>query len=99
MGGFNDWDASVLLLAKDANPMQTFRRRIEEGDAQPWRHGQPWEKGGSTNTHLQSLAAEIPGTKLYGSVMARSIYKLSLVFVVSRKREPTRDKPVASFDS
>jgi hypothetical protein len=70
MEGFNDWDASVLLLAKDANPMQTFLRRIEEGDAQPWRHGHPVEKGGSTNTRLQSLASEIPGTKLYGSVMA-----------------------------
>jgi len=69
MEGFNDWDASVLLLAKDANPMQTFLRRIEEGDPQPWRHGQPWEKGGATNTRLQGLAAELQGTKLYGSAM------------------------------
>src|ERR1043166_8139324 len=69
MEGFNDWDAWVLLLAKEANPMQTFLRRIEEGDPQPWRHGHPGEKGGATNTRLQSLAAELPGTKLYGSAM------------------------------
>src|SRR2546421_4483185 len=50
MEGFNDWDASVLLLANDTNPMQTFLRRIEEGDPQPWRHGQPWAKGCTTNT-------------------------------------------------
>jgi hypothetical protein len=79
MNGFNDWDAAVLLLAKDAGPMQTFRRLIEEGDrihceanpcTQPWRHAVPGEDGSTTNRSLRNLSGALPGTKLYGSVMA-----------------------------
>lgn len=71
MEGFNDWDATVLLLAKDAGPMQTFLRLIEQGDPQPWRHADHRDsKGTPTNERLRRLASIIPGTKLYGSVMA-----------------------------
>lgn len=79
MDGFNDWDAAVLLLAKDAGPMQTFRRLIDEGDrihcqanpcTQPWRHAVSGEKGSQTNKNFRDFAAIISGTKLYGSVLA-----------------------------
>jgi hypothetical protein len=71
MDGFNDWNAPVLLLAKDAGPMQTFLRLIEQGDRQPWRHADHRDsKGTPTNERLRGLASIIPGTKLYGSVMA-----------------------------
>lgn len=69
--GFNDWDASVLLLAKDAGPVQTFERLIKEGDPKPWRAADERDrKGRPTNTRLRNLASVLPGTKLYGSVMA-----------------------------
>lgn len=79
MEGFNDWNASVLLLAKDPGPTKVFRRLIEEADGvhcqsipctQPWRHAVPGEKGSQTNMNLRDFATIIPGAKLYGSVMA-----------------------------
>jgi len=79
MEGFNDWNASVLLLAKDAGPVQIFSRLIEESDGihcqevpctQPWRHAVPGEKGSPTNENLRNFATIVPGTKLYGSIMA-----------------------------
>lgn len=71
MEGFNDWNAPTLLLAKDAGPMQTFLRLIEEGDPQPWRHADERDiKGTPTNVRLRDFASILPGTKLYGSVMA-----------------------------
>ncbi len=71
MDGFNDWNAPTLLLAKDAGPMQTFLSLIESGDPKPWRHADSRDvKGRQTNDRLRGLASIIPGTKLYGSVMA-----------------------------
>ncbi len=71
MDGFNDWDAPTLLLAKDAGPMQTFLRLIETGDQRPWRHADERDsKGTPTNVRLRNFASILPGTKLYGSVMA-----------------------------
>jgi hypothetical protein len=73
MEGFGDWDAPALLLAKDAGPMQTFLRLIEEvGDPRPWRHAEQGRdtNGWQTNARLRQLAQALPGTKLYGSVMA-----------------------------
>lgn len=70
MAGFNDWNAPTLLLAKDAGPMQTFLKLIKAGDPQPWRHADDRDtKGTPTNERLRRLASNLPGAKLYGSVM------------------------------
>lgn len=77
MPGFGDWDASVLLLAKDGAPTQVIRSLAQrEGDG-AWRHAQRerGDPGGfKSNERLVELASVIPGTKLYGSATANMLY-------------------------
>jgi hypothetical protein len=70
---FGDWDAEVLLLAKDYAPASIIRKRIESGDSRPYRAAERAIDGGramgvSTNENLRLLVrpiADIP--MLYGS--------------------------------
>lgn len=68
---FGDWDAEVLLLAKDGAPTHVIR---EKG----WRHAQRalGDTGGwGTNEKLVRLATHLPGTKrLYGSAAANMLF-------------------------
>jgi len=73
MTGLNDWDAEVLLLAKDAGPSCVFQSLIDHQDPEPWRHADKVKgdiHGVSTNEKLRELAKLIPGTKMYGSLLA-----------------------------
>lgn len=68
---YGDWDAALLLLAKDFAPVQVVRRRISEGDSRPFRHGQSaldfQRMGVGTNEHIETLTARLQCKKLYGS--------------------------------
>ena len=74
---FGDWDASVLLLAKDAAPTQVIRKLARREGNGAWRHAQRelGDKGGvRTNETLKKLADQLPGSKLYGSATANMLY-------------------------
>lgn len=74
---FGDWDAPVLLLAKDAAPTKAIRDRAETEGNDGWRHSQRCrgDRGGcQTNERLSELATRVPGTKVYGSALANLLY-------------------------
>lgn len=67
---FGDWDAELLLLAKDFAPSSLVENRIRENDPRPFRHSStPGEPGYRTNSRLRKFAATLPQRFLYGSVM------------------------------
>lgn len=73
---FGDWDATTLLLAKDAAPTSEIRARAERDGQAAWRHSEraKGDRGGcQTNERLAELAAILPGTKLYGSAAANML--------------------------
>jgi len=74
---FGDWDASILLLAKDGAPTGVIRALRDKGESRPWRHAQRemGDRGGlRTNERISDFAAMIPGEKLYGSATANLLY-------------------------
>ena len=72
---FGDWDAPTLLLAKDAAPAHVIRTRIEQNDADPWRHGVRGRDpmGYRTNERVMEIAQLFLGSKLYGSALAHML--------------------------
>lgn len=67
---FGDWDAEVLLLAKDFGTSQLVRERMAAGDSRPYRHeDKPRHLGYLTNRNLLEFATPLGGTLLYGSAM------------------------------
>ena len=72
-----DWDAQVLLLAKDAAPTGAIVERAKAEGCAAWRHSQRCrgDRGGcQTNERLGTLAQGLPGTQLYGSALANLLY-------------------------
>ena len=72
-----DWDAEVLLLAKDAAPTEAIRKRAKVEGCGAWRHSERCrgDRGGcQTNERLGTLAQGLPGTQLYGSALANLLY-------------------------
>lgn len=71
---FGDWDAELLLLAKDFAPSTLVRRRLGEGDTRPFHHTDwirdPRAPGAATNRNLHRLAGRLDCRKLYGSALA-----------------------------
>lgn len=70
---FGDWDAPVLLLAKDAAPTHVIRRLATSEGSRAWRHAERrrGDSGGwRTNERLAHLSERVPGSKLYGSALA-----------------------------
>lgn len=80
---FGDWDAEVLLFAKDFAPRSVIEARRAGGDPRPFRHGDREQErrftppdrkvntmGCRTNEHLKNLVAVL-GTMplLYGSAL------------------------------
>src|SRR5262245_60027688 len=72
---FGDWDGLILLLAKDAAPAHVLKRRIEPGDADPWRHGVRGRDpmGYLTNERVTKIGQLLEGSKLYGSALAHML--------------------------
>lgn len=75
---YGDWNAPVLLLAKDAAHVGVFQDRINDPhDGDPWRHSQAHrgdQEGAATNETLRVLVEEhLPGPKLYGSALAHML--------------------------
>ncbi|MFN0009329.1 MAG: hypothetical protein ACKVXR_15605 [Planctomycetota bacterium] len=70
---FGDWDAEILLLAKDWGPSCILHERMESGDQRPWHHamkpdGSPARIAGK---RLQELASPLQHRGLlYGSALA-----------------------------
>lgn len=48
---YGDWDAPVLLLAKDFAPSKILHERLASGETRPYRH----EPGLRTNVRLERL--------------------------------------------
>ncbi len=74
---FNDWNARILLLAKDGCPTRVIREGRDNGESQPWRYAQQElgdEGGWRTNNRLYRFASTVPGGKLYGSAAANMLY-------------------------
>jgi hypothetical protein len=71
---YGDWDAELLLLAKDFAPSALIRHRLAAGDPRPYRHTnwllEPKTAGAATNRNLERLARRLDCRKLYGSAMA-----------------------------
>lgn len=70
---FGDWDAPVLLLAKDFAPSKVLHERLATGETRPYRH----EPGLRTNVRLERFAGPLrrgPDPTncglLYGSALA-----------------------------
>src|SRR4051794_23637894 len=60
---FGDWDAPVLLLAKDAAPAHVIRDLARTEGVGAWRHAQRHlgDRGGwRTNERLTALAGKVP---------------------------------------
>jgi hypothetical protein len=72
---FGDWDAPTLFYAKDAAPAYVIRKRIRDGDPNPWRHGVRGRDrmGYKTNERVVELAEYFRGLKLYGSALAHML--------------------------
>ncbi len=75
---FGDWNARVLLLAKDGCPTQEIQDRCDRRETRPWRHGER-ERGDKigvkTNEQLCRLVQLIPEKKLlYGSAAANILF-------------------------
>jgi len=73
---FGDWDARVLILAKDWGPTPWLRTLIARGDP-GWRHAERSrgdQAGYKTNEFLVRAAPMLPGGKLYGSATANLLY-------------------------
>jgi hypothetical protein len=69
---FGDWDADLLLLAKDYAPSHIIRQRIKSGEDSPFRHGVRCkdQMGWRTNENLEKLAEEMGEVRLlYGSAL------------------------------
>lgn len=70
---FGDWDAEVLLLAKDYAPASVIRQRMKSGDPRPYRAAERAIDGGramgvSTNENLRRLVRPLANVSmLYGS--------------------------------
>src|SRR5258708_5807090 len=72
---FGDWNARILLLAKDGCPTYVIRDRRDEGEPRPWRHGVNGEIGSRTNDRLSQFVSLLPENKLlYGSAAAHMLY-------------------------
>jgi hypothetical protein len=74
---FGDWDAPVLLLAKDTAPTQVMCDRVKVEGTDGWRHSQRarGDRGGyQTNERLLTMARQVPCAKLYGSATANMLY-------------------------
>lgn len=69
---FGNWNAPVLLLAKDWGPTCWLDDGIRDRDPHPWRHNPQM----TTNKKLTKLASLIPGNKLYGSATANMLYNV-----------------------
>ena len=70
---FGDWDAPVLLLAKDAAPADVNRKLPKTEGVGAWRHAERerGDPGGwRTNDRLKELAKQVPSSKLYDSALA-----------------------------
>jgi hypothetical protein len=71
---YGDWDAQLLLLAKDFAPSRLIHKRIDAGEARPYHHTdwikEPCAPGAATNRNLHHLAHQIAVPKLYGSALA-----------------------------
>lgn len=68
-----DWDAPVLLLAKDAAPTDLIRDRIARGESMPWRPSskQMSDRGGvRTNKAVTERIRSLGCNVLYGSALA-----------------------------
>lgn len=70
---FGDWDAPVLLLAKDFAPSRLLHERLAEGDPRPYRHVPDLR----TNVRLRMLVGALCRSDdpercglLYGSALA-----------------------------
>ena len=73
---YGDWDAELLLLAKDFAPVDLVETRIARFERDPYRHGERTlgdRMGHRTNDSLRRLMTHTFGTDrtaLYGSVLA-----------------------------
>ena len=70
---YGDWDADLLLLAKDFAPSRLVRQRLAAGEERPYHHTD-WHvnargPGARTNRALYRLAERIGCRKLYGSAL------------------------------
>ena len=80
---YGDWDAEVLLLAKDAAPAHVIYELFKKEGKDAWRHAQRrlWDKGGvKTNERLDRLVKKFlpelhkDGNLLYGSALANLLF-------------------------
>ncbi|GMV24581.1 MAG: hypothetical protein AMXMBFR58_06120 [Phycisphaerae bacterium] len=62
---YGDWDAEVILMAKDAGNSRNFKPREQGGLGWAWVHN----PSRSTNRNLIPLAEQLPGGKLYASFL------------------------------
>lgn len=70
---FGDWEAPVLLLAKDAAPTKVIRELARTEGNGAWRHAERRRNdagGYRTNERLVEVSKRLPGPKLYGSALA-----------------------------
>ena len=75
---YGDWDGCILLLAKDAAPLNVIKKLIKKEGVKAWRHAQRElgdEGGWRTNERLVKLCEPIKVGKLYGSVAANMLLK------------------------
>ena len=63
---YGNWDAPLLLLAKDFAPRSLVEDRIAAGDPRPYRH----EPRMRTNKNLVQLVSRLGSNLLYGSAAA-----------------------------